>query len=564
MRDPTMGAGAQRDPRPGKSRHGERRRGRRSRGRCGLRSRRHGLLFGLGTGLLVALLLQAGCSGGEAGAPREPGTEEGSAGAPGSLLSLRSMGAAQALGADPASGVDEAAGLLPGNREADPVTPADPAAASPQSREAATRNVQATRRTAIVRAASRSAPAVVNVSTIRTERIQARSLWESFFLPPNAQRRSAGFGSGVIVRGDGIILTNDHVVRGAQKIKVTLPDGRDFDAELVGTDGVADIAVLRIEGEDLPVAPVGTAQGLLIGEWAIAVGNPFANFFSDAVPTVTAGVISAVGRNIVPSGDGEGIYLGMIQTDASINPGNSGGALLNALGQVIGINASIFSHSGGSEGLGFAIPIDRALRVADDLLQYGQVRRAWIGVDVEPVDADEWGRTRGVRISRVAPGSPGDRAALEAGDRLLSANGRPLAAPLDFEAVLLDLRAGDPLELRIEGQTRPIRLEAADLPSETAERVTVLQEMELITVTPQIQLERGLVSEDGALIASISPRLSRQLGLREGDVLVQINRARVHSAEEAARIFQSLRGRGSVRIYFERNGGYVVRDFYWR
>jgi serine protease Do len=389
-------------------------------------------------------------------------------------------------------------------------------------------------------------------------------MWESFFMPPGAQRRSASFGSGVIVRDDGIILTNDHVVRDSDRIKVTLSDGRDFDAEVVGSDQVADIAVLRIRGDNLPVAPVGTSEGLLIGEWAVAIGNPFAYQFSDAEPTVTAGVISAVGRNIVPSSQDDGFYLGMIQTDASINPGNSGGALVNALGEVIGINASIFTRSGGSEGLGFAIPIDRALRIADDLVQHGEVRRAFVGFDVEPVEADAWGRTRGVRIARVADGSPGDDAALEAGDRLLAANGRPLNSPLDLEAVLLDLRAGDPLELRIEGQPRLARIEAVALPSVTAERVTVLQEMQLITVTPQLRSERGILSESGALIADISDRLAAQIGLRAGDVLVQVSRTRVRSAEDVAAIFQGLRGRGTIRLWLERNGGIVSRDLYWR
>jgi serine protease Do len=423
--------------------------------------------------------------------------------------------------------------------------------------------VDASRRTAIVQAAAQVAPAVVNVSVISREEARPQSMWESFFLPPGGQR-AMGFGSGVIVRSDGVILTNDHVVRNAEQIRVTLPDGRDFEAELVGTDQVADIAVLRIRGTDLPVAPVGTAEGLLIGEWAVAIGNPFANYFADAEPTVTAGVVSAVGRNIVPSSQEDGFYLGMIQTDASINPGNSGGPLVNATGQVIGINASIFSRSGGSEGTGFAIPIDRALRIADDLLAHGEVRRAWLGVDVEPVEADAWGRTRGVRVSRVAPGSPGDQAAMEVGDRLLTANGRALNTPLDFEAVMLDLRAGDALELSLEGQTRPVRMRAAALPSVTAERVTVLRDMQLITVTPQVRAERGITSEDGALIASISAELAGQLGLLQGDVLVQVNRARVRSAEDAARIFEGLRGQGTVRIYVERNGGYVARDLYWR
>jgi serine protease Do len=430
--------------------------------------------------------------------------------------------------------------------------------------QAASQGVDASRQTAIVRAAAVVAPAVVNVSVISRERARPQSMWESFFMPPNAQRRVAGFGSGVLVRPDGLILTNDHVVRNAEKIKVTLSDGRDFNAELVGTDQVADIAVLRIDGENLPVAPLGTSQGLLIGEWAVAIGNPFANYFSDAEPTVTAGVISAVGRNLVPSSNDDGFYLGMIQTDATINPGNSGGPLVNALGQVIGINASIFSRSGGSEGAGFAIPIDRALRIADDLVDHGEVRRAWVGLDVEPVEADEWGRTRGVRISRVASGSPADRAALAGGDRLLEANGRPLSTPLDFEATLLDLRAGDALDLRVEGQPRPVHMAAAALPSVTAERVTVLQDMQLITLTPQIQAERSLVSDQGALIASISDQLGRQLGLQAGDVIRQVNQASVSSAEDARRIFENLRGVGQVRIWVERNGGYVARDLYWR
>ncbi len=424
--------------------------------------------------------------------------------------------------------------------------------------------LDASRRTAIVRAANRVAPAVVSIGVIRTQRVRPRTVWESFFIPPGSQRRSASFGSGVIVDPGGIVLSNDHVVRDASQIKVTLPDGRDFEAELVGTDPVADIAVLRIPADDLPVAPVGTSEGLLIGEWAVAIGNPFVYYFSDAEPTVTAGVISAVGRNIVPSSDEQGFYLGMIQTDASINPGNSGGPLVNALGEVIGINASIFSRSGGSEGLGFAIPIDRALRIADDLVRLGEIPRPWLGLDVEPVEADEWGRTRGVRVSRVAPGSPADQAAIEGGDRLLAANGRALTAPLDFEAVLLDLRAGDRLDLEIEGQRRPVTVRSAPLPSVTAERVRVLQDMELTSVTAAIRAERSLISEDGALILSISDRLSGLTGFRGGDVLVQVGSTRIRSADDAARIFERLRGPRVVRFWLERNGDYVARDLRWR
>jgi S1-C subfamily serine protease len=336
------------------------------------------------------------------------------------------------------------------------------------------------------------------------------------------------------------------------------------EAELVGTDPVADIAVLRILGERVQVAPVGTSRGLMIGEWALAIGNPLGNYVGDTQPTVTAGVISAVNRNITPSSGEEGIYLGMIQTDASINPGNSGGPLVNAAGEVIGINASIISRSGGSEGLGFAIPIDRALRIVNDLLQYGEIRRAWVGVEVEPVEADPWGRTRGVRVSAVASGSPGDRAGLGVGDRLLTANSRPLAGPLDFEGILLDLRAGDALEVQVEGRSRVVELEAAPYPSTTAERVRVLQDIELITVTPQIRAERGLASERGAMIAGISGESASRLGLRRGDVIVQINRIPIGSAEDLAALFRDLTGSGRLDVYFERSGDYNRRTLYWR
>jgi serine protease Do len=429
----------------------------------------------------------------------------------------------------------------------------------------AAQSVDASRQNAIVQAARRVAPAVVSVLTLRTERVVPRDFFESFLYGPDARRQASGLGSGFIIDSTGIVLTNEHVVRGADRIMVTLPDGRDLEADLVGSDAVTDLAVLRARGEALPVAPLGSSDGLIIGEWAVAIGNPFANFFSNSEPSVTAGVISAVERHIVPTSETQGFYLGMIQTDASINPGNSGGPLVNALGQVIGVNSSIFSRSGGSEGLGFAIPIDRALRVAEDLLTHGEVRRAWLGFDVEPVEADVWGRTRGVRVSRVVAGSPAEAAGIRPGARLLEAGGRPLRAPLDFEDVVLDLRAGDEIALSLEGTSSPLRLRAEALPTVTAQRVTAFEDLDLITVTPAIQAEQGVASEAGAMIVSISPELSQQLGFRRGDVLVSINNLTIRSAEDAAGIFRELRGRRvRLRIIFERDGSYLVRDFLWQ
>jgi serine protease Do len=452
-------------------------------------------------------------------------------------------------------------------RAADPTEGGVVLAAVPQQAVASQelgRQLDQGRANAIVSAASRVAPAVVSVNVIRRQAIQPRTMWDQFFLPPGAERRSVGFGSGVIVRPDGIIVTNNHVIEGADQIQVTLSDGSDLEAELVGTDPLADIAVLRVRDEDLPVAPVGSAGGLMIGEWAIAIGNPLGNYVGDTQPTVTAGVVSAVGRNIAPGTGDEGFYLGMIQTDAAINPGNSGGPLVNAAGEVIGINASIISRSGGSEGLGFAIPIDRALRIVDDLLSFGEIRRAWIGIEVEPVDGDIWGRTRGVRVSSVTNGSPGGTAGLRVGDRLLAANEMTLAGPLDWQGALLDLRAGDRLTLEIEGR-RAVEIEAGAYPTLTAERVRVLEDIELITVTPPVRSERGLRSEEGAMIVDITPDMAQRIGLRPGDVIVGINRTPVRSAEEFARIVQAMAGRsGQFVLTYERNGGYNVRNLYWR
>jgi serine protease Do len=438
---------------------------------------------------------------------------------------------------------------------------ATPATAPAQTSAQLDQQLDQSRANAIVRAASRVAPAVVSVNVIRRQAIQARTLWDQFFLPPGAERRSVGFGSGVIVRPDGIVVTNNHVIEGADQIQVTLSDGSDLEAQLVGTDPLADIAVLRVRGNGLPVAPVGSVDGLMIGEWAVAIGNPLGNYVGDTQPTVTAGVVSAVGRNIAPGTGDEGFYLGMIQTDAAINPGNSGGPLVNAAGEVIGINASIISRSGGSEGLGFAIPIDRALKIVDDLLQYGEIRRAFVGIEVEPVEGDVWGRTRGVRVSSVS--SPADRAGVRVGDRLLSANDKPLAGPLDFQGALLDLRAGDRLTLEIEGR-RTVEIEAAPYPTLTAERVRVLQDIELITVTPPVRSERNLRSEEGAMIVDITPEMSQRIGLVPGDVIVGINRTPVRSAEEFARVVQAMSARGGQFVLtFERNGGYNVRQLRW-
>jgi len=428
--------------------------------------------------------------------------------------------------------------------------------------------ITSSRSTAIVRAADRVASGVATISVLSTQQARPRSLWDSFFAPYATERRRASYGSGFVIDARrGLVLTNEHVIRNAEQVRVTFPDGTDLDAEVVGADALTDVAVLSVGPDaELPQVPLGTSQDLLIGEWVVAIGNPFGNLISNSEPSVTAGVVSALGRHIVPSENDRSFYLGMIQTDASINPGNSGGPLVNALGQVVGVNSSIFSRSGGSEGLGFAIPIDRALRVAEDIVDHGEVRRAWLGLEVEPAEGDAWGRTRGVLISQVVGGSPAQEAGLLAGRRILAADGQPLAGPLDWEDVFLDVRIGQTVELQVEDQAGPVRLQARALPSMTAARVQALQDIELITVTPQIRSERGLSSQEGALVVDISPERTQQLGFRAGDVLVQVRSQQgtvpIASADDAARLFQQITaatGRVRVQIVFERNGSLGVR-----
>jgi serine protease Do len=446
-----------------------------------------------------------------------------------------------------------------------PERPADPAAA-----DTVQQAVDTSRRTAIVRAAERVAPAVVSVNVIRRETVQVRSLWESFFMPPGAARDVPGLGSGFIMDASGLVLTNEHVVRGATELVVTLRDGRDFEADLIGSDDVTDLALLRLRNVtgSLPVAPLGSSANLIIGEWVVAIGNPFGFMLANAEATVTAGVVSGVNRNIIPEGsqDGGGWYLDMIQTDASINPGNSGGPLVNALGEVIGVNSSIISGSGGSVGLGFAIPIDRARRVARDLQRNGSVRRAWVGIDVAPHEPNRWGRSRQVRVARVAPASPAAAAGIQPGMIIVSAGGRPVASPLDWEARLLDARLGESLDVVVQhdNRQRTVRVATADLPSLSAERVRALDELELVTVTPAIRSERRLVNDQGALIVKAGEG-AQQVGLRDGDVILQINRTAVRNAAEAATLLRRMEGtRVTVRVVVERQAQLLSLSFYVR
>jgi serine protease Do len=322
---------------------------------------------------------------------------------------------------------------------------------------------------------------------------------------------------------------------------------------------------VKVDQSGLPTVTVGRSTDLMTGEWVVAVGNPYAYMLGNAEPTVTVGVVSATGRNILPSGEQAGMYLDMIQTDAAINPGNSGGPLTNALGEVVGVNSSIFSSSGGgSIGLGFAIPIERAVRVANEIIRNSSVRRAWVGLDVVGANAmRDWKSEGGVRIAAVAPGGPAAKAGLNPGDVLTDANGRPLRNYLDWEAVKLDLHVGDIVTVGVRtagGAAASRRIVTGDLPTVTAPKVTVLRDLQLITVTPAVQAERSLRSPDGALIFRLTPDVARATGLQEGDVIVGVNRVRIHDAGALAAALQAIEPREPFRIVFERGGSYNFTD----
>ena len=432
---------------------------------------------------------------------------------------------------------------------------------------AANSAITASRRTAITDAVTRVAPAVVTVQTEMLERVAANPV-EAFFGGQSGQRITPGLGSGFIVRQDGVIVTNAHVVAGASRVSVALRDGSTYPAKVLGVDEANDLAVLKIEKRGLPIAPLGNSDQLLIGEWAIAIGNPYGFLLGNSEPSVTAGVISGTGRNLVGVSEGGGMYVDMVQTDAAINPGNSGGPLLNAAGEEVGVNSSIYSPSGGSVGLGFAIPINRARRVADDLLAHGAVRRPWIGIKLQLPNGDNPrdAITSGVVVRNVVPGSPAAKSGLRPGDTIVTAGTRAMRNPFDWEAELLDLRVGESVSLKVMrgGRQQTINVAVADLPEVSAEKVQVLREMELVTLTPAIRVERGIRSPQGAVVYKTTDRVAEELGLQAGDVIVQVNRTTIASADEAARAIDYYGGRGPIQLFFERGGRVYSTDFQLR
>jgi serine protease Do len=335
------------------------------------------------------------------------------------------------------------------------------------------------RQTALVRASDSVGPATVSISAVKTRVIRADPMRTDFFerffrghFPDRVYREPyQSFGSGVIVDADGYILTNEHVVGGATDVRVTLTDGREFQARVLGDDARFDLAVLKIDGDNLPVAELGDSDNLMIGEWVVAIGNPFGHFINDPHPTVTAGVVSALHRDVLADTESDAIYKDMIQTDAAINPGNSGGPLVNSIGEVIGINSFIFSMSGGSQGVGFAIPVNVARLIINELIEFGRVRDVWVGMrvqDLNPALAQSLGlpAVRGVLASFLEPDSPAERAGIRAGDIVTAVNGQEVDSVRQARRAIFGSRVGDVITVTIlrSGETHDFEITLEEVP----------------------------------------------------------------------------------------------------
>jgi serine protease Do len=437
--------------------------------------------------------------------------------------------------------------------------------------ESVTNDIDLTRRNAIVKAAERVTPAVVSLSVIqmikeRSSSPFGRDFWDFLFLPPPTRERPVlSQGSGVIINPEGYILTNDHVVGGAKEIRVTLVDGREFPGRLVGSDAVTDLAVVKIISDSsihFPNGVLGDSDNLIIGEWAIAIGNPFGYLLDDPNPTVTVGVISAINRDIKLERGQTAVYRNMIQTDASINPGNSGGPLVNALGEVIGINTFIFTSSRGSEGIGFAVPINRAKMIIDDLLRYGEVVKAWIGIKVRDITpqlavASGYKGDQGLFIYSVSDLSPASRAGIKPGDILQSVGRTEMRTVSDWAEVVNYARTDRALGFKITRDDKILSLAVVpeEVPINRAPRKTDKFGLEAAEITPKIKSYMGIKGDGGIMVyGAADSTVAATWGLQKGDIIYQIGRHRLTDLDDYINIMSQIDSGRKLIFTMERDG----------
>lgn len=418
-----------------------------------------------------------------------------------------------------------------------------------------------------------SSPAVVNISTTQKRQTMQplpempdvpedspfHDFFRRFFGEGQPQDRDTqSLGSGFIISSDGYVISNNHVIRDAEEIIVSLSDRRAFKAEVVGTDDQSDVALLKIDANELPVVKLGQGYNLKVGEWVLAIGSPFGFDHS-----VTAGIVSAKGRSL-PSEN----YVPFIQTDVAINPGNSGGPLFNLDGEVVGVNSQIYSRTGGFMGLSFAIPIEVAMNVADQLRSKGRVSRGWLGVLIQPVTpklAESFGmeKPQGAAIAKVLPGSPAEMAGLRVGDVVLAFNEHPVERSSDLPPIVGSTSVGTtvPVEILREGETKIVQVLTAELPDENEllasvakPRSTTVPKLGLTVTDLNTEQRESLdVPKNGVLVRRVEADPAKEAGFQNGDVILMLNSEHVTDTEHFSELAKSLPGGKAVRILVQRN-----------
>jgi len=427
---------------------------------------------------------------------------------------------------------------------------------------------------ATIDVASQVGKSVVSISSVIKEKIGGRLYFgspfegfgdESFrrffeeFFGEGLEReyKRLGLGSGVIIDKDGYILTNEHVISGATEVKVTLSDGREFDAEVKGSDKRSDLAVIKIEATGLSVARLGDSDCLQIGEWVVAVGNPFGPYIESPEPTVTVGVISALHRYLPALGRREQVYDDLIQTDAAINPGNSGGPLVNLKGEVVGINTAIITTSGGYQGLGFATPINKAKKILSKLLKGEKILYGWLGVSIQDLNEDlrnYFGikEREGVIVLKVYKDSPAQKGGLKEGDLILSFNNQPVRATRDLVKMVSSTEVGERIPIKIMRSAKPLTLKVkiGKMPSDIQEleelekeaRVT-FRGMTIDDITPLYKRQFRIKENEGVVIIDIEDdSLAQRSGFRVGDVITRVEETEVKNKEEFKSVVSKVKG----------------------
>ncbi len=416
-------------------------------------------------------------------------------------------------------------------------------------------------------------PSVVNISTTK---IYRRETGEPFFEDPffdffkpfhefkiPKKWKEQSLGSGVIVSSDGYIITNNHVIEKADEIKVILFDVRTFKGRIIGSDPKTDIAIVKIDADNLPVIPWGNSDKLQVGEFVLAIGNPYG-----LNHTVTMGIISAMGRANVGIVD----YEDFIQTDAAINPGNSGGPLVNIKGELIGINTAIFSKTGGYQGIGFAAPSNMVRLVMDQLIQKGKVIRGWLGVTIQeltPELSQEFGlgKSRGALVSDVAKGSPAEKAGILRGDIILEFNGKDIKDVSTLRNMVAQSRAGTKISMKIlrSGKEYIVSLVIAEMPKEIAKvipnqipnesKISAFTGLTVTDLTRGISRQLGYGKEEkGVVVIRVEPGCpADEAGIKKGDVIKELDRKKVDNKEDFNRIASHIKKDETVLLYIIRS-----------